>query len=396
MAKTGGHWTVVSGGVLLALAWGGAVFGVPLAYRPIAETLPEILAVLVVLLAWRYRRNRMVIAAVLLAFAGNLVKGPLAGAETGSLGWSAFGLLLPVNLGLLALFGDRPVARLATLLPVVAVALQPWVVGLLLERAPVDETSRWAAAVETLRTPQVSLLVFLIAAVFSLLALLLRRDVFEIALLCTIADCAVVVHGGLGVTGATLVIAAAELTLLMALVEDGYRLAFYDQLTGLPGRRALDEALPALNGTYALAMVDVDHFKRFNDRYGHETGDQALRMVSHCLRAVTGGGRAYRYGGEEFVIVFDGLDAKEASDHLESLRKAISGRDFGIRAPHRPRKKPDKPASRKGTMVRAKVRVSIGLAGPTAKRTDPFDVLRAADRALYRAKRAGRNRLVRG
>ncbi len=281
VAKTAGQWTVISGGVLLALAWVGAVFGVPQAYRPVAETLPEILAVLVVVLAWRYRRSRMVIAAVLLAFAGHLVKGPLADAAVGSLPWSAFALLLPVNLGILTLFGDGPVARPATLFQVVVVALQPWAVGWLLSQGPAAGQGRFAATAETLRTPQVSLLVFLIAAVFGLLALLLRRDVFEVGLLWTIVGCVVVVHGGLDVIGKTLVIAAAELTLLMALVEDGYRLAFFDQLTGLPGRRALDEALPSLTGTYALAMVDVDHFKRFNDRYGHETGDQALRMVSH-------------------------------------------------------------------------------------------------------------------
>jgi diguanylate cyclase (GGDEF)-like protein len=295
---------------------------------------------------------------------------------------------------LLALLRDRPLAHPGTVLHVVMVATQPMLVVWLVDRGLAADPGRWPALLAALRTGQTSLLVFLIASVFALLALVLRRDVFEVALLWCLASGATVVHGGVGTTGAALMLAAAQLTLIMALVEDGYRLAFVDQLTGLPGRRALDELLPTLNGEYALAMVDVDHFKRFNDRHGHEAGDQALRMVAQYLRGVGGGGRAFRYGGEEFVVVFGGAATADAREHLETMRKALAGRTFGIRAVNRPRRKPEGAASGKGPSERARVRVSIGLAGPTARRSTPPEVLRAADRALYRAKRAGRNRLV--
>jgi len=79
----------------------------------------------------------------------------------------------------------------------------------------------------------------------------------------------------------------------------------------LPSRRALIERLPSLGRRYTVAMVDVDHFKNFNDTYGHDAGDQVLRMVASRLGEVSGGGTAFRYGGEEFTILFPGKGGKE-------------------------------------------------------------------------------------
>ncbi len=75
-------------------------------------------------------------------------------------------------------------------------------------------------------------------------------------------------------------------------------------------------------------VVDIDHFKRFNDTYGHDTGDQVLRLVAAGLSRVTGGGHAYRCGGEEFNILFPGKTTSEVVDHLEQLRAAIESRSF--------------------------------------------------------------------
>src|SRR5207302_1408861 len=90
--------------------------------------------------------------------------------------------------------------------------------------------------------------------------------------------------------------------LTAALVEASYHMAYQDSLTGLPARRALNEALLRLGGHYSVAMIDVDHFKRINDRHGHDVGDQVLRIIAAKLAQVPGGGKAYRYGGEEFAV----------------------------------------------------------------------------------------------
>jgi diguanylate cyclase (GGDEF)-like protein len=140
-------------------------------------------------------------------------------------------------------------------------------------------------------------------------------------------------------------------------------------------------------------MVDIDHFKRFNDRYGHEVGDQVLRMVASRLERVSGGGKAYRYGGEEFAVVFPGQSAADVMPHLESLRRAVEATCFVLRGRDRPRKKPAQPKRPSGPRNAVLVTVSIGVADRGEKRRRRGDVIKAADKALYRAKNAGRNQV---
>jgi len=188
-------------------------------------------------------------------------------------------------------------------------------------------------------------------------------------------------------------LAAAGLILAVAVIELAYRIAFHDELTGLRGRRALQEDLLKLGSPYAVALVDIDHFKRFNDRYGHAVGDQVLRMVASRLARVPGGGRAYRYGGEEFALLFAGHSARDVLPHLEAVRMAVEGACFVLRGADRPRKKPDTPKRNGGPRNAVLVTVSIGVAARDERRRRPDQVIRAADSALYRAKNAGRNRL---
>ncbi len=140
-------------------------------------------------------------------------------------------------------------------------------------------------------------------------------------------------------------------------------------------------------------MIDIDHFKRFNDRYGHAVGDQVLRMVASTMERVPGGGTAYRYGGEEFALVFPGQTAADVMPALDALRKAVEATCFVLRGPDRPREKPEKPKSKSGPQNAVLVTVSIGAADRNERRRRPEQVIHAADMALYRAKNAGRNRV---
>ena len=191
---------------------------------------------------------------------------------------------------------------------------------------------------------------------------------------------------------ASIAFAGAGLVLAVSLVEASYVIAYGDELTGLPGRRALMETLPRLHGVYSIAMVDIDHFKKFNDAYGHDVGDQLLRMVGARLGEVGGGGRAFRYGGEEFAIIFDDTGIEDVMPHLEALRHRIQTTGFALRAPDRPRHRPEAPRSGR-PVQRVSVSVSIGAAASNGSDERPEDVLDAADAALYRAKDAGRNRV---
>ncbi len=191
-----------------------------------------------------------------------------------------------------------------------------------------------------------------------------------------------------------LLIAASALSVLLALIQHSYRLAYLDELTELPGRRALQEELSRLRGTYAIAMLDVDHFKSFNDRYGHDVGDQVLRLVASRMRRASGGARAFRYGGEEFTMVFPGRTLDEAWEPLEDLRQMIEGTPMVLRGADRPKKKPRNLKPRRSSGQKVSVTISIGVAQRNDKLPTPERVVKAADKALYKAKRNGRNQVA--
>jgi diguanylate cyclase (GGDEF)-like protein len=181
---------------------------------------------------------------------------------------------------------------------------------------------------------------------------------------------------------------AALLMCLYAIMQETWRMAYLDELTGLPGRRALSEKFQKISGTYTVAMLDVDHFKQFNDNFGHDAGDAVLRMIAAKMTKIAGGGMPFRYGGEEFSILFTGKSSREVVRHLDALCEEIANKPFIIR---RARRKgvdhPPSPANNKSVQVT----VSIGFANSSGNKGTPWDVLKLSDLALYRAKGKGRN-----
>jgi diguanylate cyclase (GGDEF)-like protein len=383
--RTAARITVATGGLLVAAAWVAGATGLVGGRTALTDAIVGLAAVFAVVLAWRYRRHRLAVAAVLVGATGLVLRSRLA-APLSDAGWAALALALAVDLGLLAVTRDRPLRRPASLIWLAAIAVQ-----LGLTAAPDlagDRLRGW------LEHPALLPAALATAVVVTGLAFALRRGAFEAGLVWVAVALALALADRRGPAAASLLLAAALLVLLVSLVEDAYRLAFHDELTGLPGRRALDDATSDLGGDFCLAMVDIDQFKRFNDRHGHDAGDQVLRMVAAELAGVGAGGRAYRYGGEEFTIVFPGRAVAAVRPELERLRRAVAGRTFSLRGPDRPALRPEKPAHGGRAAQRLTVTVSIGVAGAGPRRRSAAAVLGAADRALYRAKRAGRNRLV--
>jgi diguanylate cyclase (GGDEF)-like protein len=178
---------------------------------------------------------------------------------------------------------------------------------------------------------------------------------------------------------------SAGIMLILAVIQDSYAMAYLDELTGLPARRALKEELMKLRGEYTIAMVDIDFFKKFNDTYGHDTGDEVLRLVASVLKRVENGGKAFRYGGEEFTIVFPYTTSGEAIPALEKLRVAVA------KTPYAYCKSQGKKSKRKPSVKQLSVTISIGVAERSEKHNQTDEVLKAADTALYRAKEKGRN-----
>jgi diguanylate cyclase (GGDEF)-like protein len=186
------------------------------------------------------------------------------------------------------------------------------------------------------------------------------------------------------------------LMLVAAVVHEAYQMAYRDELTGLPGRRALNDRLERLGRSYVIAMADVDHFKKFNDTHGHDVGDQVLRLVASQLRKVGGGGKAYRYGGEEFTLVFPGKSIEDCRQHLEAVRLAVANYPLQLRdKQQRPKdNKEGRQRRRASGAASVSVTISIGVAERELQQRTADEVIRCADKALYAAKRAGRNCVV--
>ncbi|MBD3871636.1 MAG: GGDEF domain-containing protein, partial [Acidobacteria bacterium] len=302
----------MTGGLPVLAAWLAGLLGLTEVHRPVVDVLAEVLAVLLMVLAWRYRRGRLAVAALAIAVANFLIRGPLSAAHAEP-GVTALALALPVCLALLALLPEQPIGHPLMIGLMFGVVILGWLALALPTPAGEAPGPGFLGPMsDLLATPDLARLVFLISGAFIALAFAARRGTFEGSLLWVTAASALALLDVRSSHAPTLAFTAAQLVLLLGLIEDSYRLAYHDELTGLPGRRALEEALRTLVGDYAIAMVDVDRFKRFNDRHGHGAGDQALRMVATELQGVGGGGRAYRYGGEEFAILFPGSPAAAA------------------------------------------------------------------------------------
>jgi diguanylate cyclase (GGDEF)-like protein len=395
---------ILPGGLLLLAA---LVFlrpgALPVSMQPYLHAFPSVVAGTGVLLGWLFNRSRIVFAIVVLAFADRtllqLTSGDVMAPGVGHVVFESVAILLPLNLAAFAMISERGILNLrglARLVPILAQCLVVAFFSLFAQRgiaAWLDHRFVEANLASWTPISQPGLLAFGLALVTLGVRLVLHRNAIEGGFLWALVASFIALHSSRAGWLATNYFATAGLILVVALFETSYRMAYHDDLTGLPGRRALNEALPRLGDRYVVAMVDIDHFKQFNDRYGHDVGDQVLRMVASKLERVSGGGKAFRYGGEEFGVVFPGQSIDDAIPHLESLRKAVQTTCFVLRGKDRPRKKPKTPKTQRGPRTAVVVTVSIGVGERNDRNAEPNQVLRAADKALYQAKDAGRNRI---
>lgn len=372
--------------------------------EPYLRAFPVVVLGVGVFLGWYFNRSRVVFALLLLSVADwalrRLGGWGTAGADAGRLAFPVVAALLPLNLALFASLPERGLLTARGMARLLLIPGQLLAAGLAVRIDPqslggwLDHRILEARLTAWTDVPQIPLAAF--AGTFVLLAVrsIRRRSPIEVGFFWTAVAAFGALHGFRRGWNPTSALATGGAVLIGALVQTAYRMAYHDELTGLPGRRALNEALLRVGSRYAVAMVDVDHFKRFNDTYGHEVGDQVLRMVAAKLDRVGGGGRSFRYGGEEFAILFPSASAAEAFPHIETLRKTIEATRFALRGPGRPRKKPATARPRPASRKEVSVTVSIGLAERDGRKTHARQVIAAADKALYRAKGSGRNRVM--
>ncbi|HEX2331265.1 MAG TPA: GGDEF domain-containing protein [Candidatus Angelobacter sp.] len=344
-----------------------------------------------------FLRSRLFFAALVLTISGAMLcwVAPFVSPHAAGIMRDAIAVLLPLNLvvlafvkerGIISRVGRRRLAILAGEIIAVAFLCLPFMA------TPADFMQRPFIPVQLTswtRMIQPALVAFVAAACTLIVLLIKRYKAVESSLLWALIPAFIAMRVAAdGLAGVYL--AAGGLAVIVAVIENSYSMAYLDELTQLPSRRALNEALMKLPDTYTVAMFDVDHFKKFNDTYGHESGDQALQMVASRLARIAGGGKAYRYGGEEFTIVFPGKAVDEVFVYLDRMRKLIEQSTFTVRGKDRRGRR----GIRRGARRQTRVTVSAGVASSSGDQFTPAEVMRIADQALYKAKGRGRNCVV--
>jgi len=242
--------------------------------------------------------------------------------------------------------------------------------------------------------PVFSLYSFVIVVIIMILKFLYNKDIRNGSYIFIIISVFLAFCSKESVPTLTIFFTTSGFILLIGTIEASFSMAYIDELTGLHGRRSLNETMSTLTKNYAIAMLDIDHFKQFNDKYGHKTGDQVLKMTAAKLGEVSGGAKSFRFGGEEFTTIFPGKTAKEAKPYMDEYRLKLENTKFIVRSlKRRTSTFKGRGKSNSKDHKTASVTVSIGIAEYGINQTNPEKVLKAADKILYKAKRLGRNRV---
>jgi len=367
---------------------------VPASWQPLLDVFPYLAIASGLFFGWRFNRTRAIWAILLIVLVEQIVT--LSNPSGREFFLQVSSILLPVNLLLFSWWTERGLLTVHGLQRFLFLMIQicglSWLyiyhaeqVMVLLSR-PLMPLS----FMEDAPVPQAATLVLTLCLIGLLLRFCQKPEPLEASFAWVLVS---IITGLWQPEHFIFWTGVAAFLLTVAIVESSIKMAFNDELTGLPARRAMNEFLLRIGRRYTVAMVDVDHFKKINDIHGHDVGDQVLRMIATCLRRVTGGGRAYRYGGEEFVVIFQNKDLERSLPHLEELRETIARTGFVIRGRTRPKRKPDKPPKKNIGKVTLQVTVSIGVASRDDKNVNADQLIKAADRALYKAKKSGRNRV---
>ncbi len=385
---------LVPGVLFLAALYLHLQVPVPAAWQGLLSLFPYLAVAAGLFLGWRFNRTRVLWAIALLI----LVERGLALATPFGREYlmSIAPLFVPVNLVLFSWWSERGLITLHGLFRLLSLLLQFAAFSWLYFYCAGDVITLLARPLlvrpwlDSLPSSQIALLVIILCQIALLVRFYNRPEALE-GSSCWVLPA--VVAGLWWPETFAFWGGVAAFLLTVAIIESSFKMAFNDELTGLPARRAMNEFLLKVGRHYTIAMVDVDHFKKVNDTYGHDVGDQVLRMVATCLRRVSGGGRAYRYGGEEFAIIFPSKGLERALPHLEMLRETIAGSGFVVRGKKRPKQKPDAPISKASGKTQLHVTVSIGVTSRDDNNTTPGELIKAADQALYKAKKGGRNQV---
>ena len=363
---------------LLSLYLSVYVEKIPPVWLALLEWLPYVFSGLVILLAWHFNKGLILLVCLILMLP--LMPFPNLGNPANV---SVYLLVSGLNLALVSQLQERGFFNRFAFNRIIFVVMQLlWCVALSLEWIHIPGITLYLISTASFSLVFVLfILIFALSLIFLSAKWWLKADTFSGTILVSLMLLSLMNFLVLSSKQIALLHTGIFLIWCIYLLIDSHKMAYVDELTQLPGRRALNERLLGLSKRYIIAMLDVDHFKKFNDTYGHDMGDLVLKSVAQSMAHVSSGGKAFRYGGEEFAIVFSNKHKDEVLAALEDVRESIASQLVDVYD------------AKKEVYKGVSVTISIGAALSNSERLAQ-DVIKHADQLLYKAKKKGRNRVV--
>ena len=395
---------LIPGGFIFAAAF--ALFrlhGLPQWVEGPIQVFPLIILAFGFFFGWYLSSSRLILSLVVLALADRAVVlySPADPESSGAIFFSCATLLVPLNLMAFSLIKEEAIATWRGMSRLLVVLLQPflvfwlarpgqaWVAYSLQQPLAQIVNTDWVAI------PQVAIVTYVGALLLIGTRFIVGRNLLDSGTLWTLIASFLAFQGVQSGWSPTSFFSTAGLIFFVALVQASHRQSYCDEVTGVPGKLAYDEAVSGLGTQYVLAVVGIDQLKHYGNQRGKSVSEQVLRLLAQKIMTAAGSGRVYRLAGEEFLILFPRKTATATLVDLGVVRKAVEETDLYVSRRGRVWEG-DGGVRKNSGNERLPATVSIGLAEADDATLSLAVVTKAAYRALYEAKGEGGNRVKRG
>jgi diguanylate cyclase (GGDEF)-like protein len=390
---------LIPGGVIFLAAIGFLhPHGLPPWVQGPVQALPYIVLAFGLVFGWYLSSSRLILSLVILALADRaVILFPPTDPDPTSANHTIFAVttfLLPLNLLALSLVKEEAISTWRGVLRLPLVLIQPFLaLWLSLPEQAGFALSLQQPLLPMLKTdwvalPQPAVLSFCSALFLIGARFILEKNPLDSGTLWALLASFAAFQGLHFGWSPTNFLSAAGLILFLTLVQASHRRTYCDELTGVLGKPAYEEAVATIGRKYALAIVGIDQLKQYGNQHGKLVSEQLLRLIAPKIMAAAGSGKVYRLAGEEFTILFPRKTATETLVTLEAIRKAVEQTPMYLRGRDRVWEGGGSSRTRSDGEELV-VTASIGLAEAGASRSSLSLVTKAAYRALYEAKGEG-------
>jgi diguanylate cyclase (GGDEF)-like protein len=374
-------------------------------HQPIAA-MPYIVLIFGLIFGWYFASSRMILSLLVLALADRaLVQFPTTGADQEAANQTIVAMtafLVPLNLLAFSILKEDSLSLLRGVTRVLLVLVQPFLLFWLCLPDQHDLASSFTREyipplyTEWTTVPQPALFAFAIALLLHFIRFALHRDPLEGGAIWALFAVFLAYHASPYGWQPTNFFMAAGLILFVTLFQSFYQRTYRDELTGIPGRLAYDEAIRQLGKRFSVAVIGIDQLSQYANTHGKPVSEQILKLVAPRVQTACAEGQVFRTTGEELTVLFPGKSATETLVTLETVRKTIEAIGLFLRG--RDRVWENQRGTRKaGSSDRSlPITLSIGVGEKLGDSATLSLVIKSAYRALYEAKGTGGNVVKRG